>query len=159
MLVVAIDDEDIIGLEVAVNDALAVRGSDRAQDLAHDVDRAPRLHRAGAGEDRRERLAIEQLHHGEWPAIRCDADVADIDDVRIADPARSEGFALEPDDRFFVVRVLVEHHLDGDALAELLVLGLVDHTHAAAPDLPEDRVAVFEREADQRLRFCSLHPL
>ena len=48
-----------------------------------------------------------------------------------------------------VVRVLVEHHLDRDALAELDVLGLVDDAHAAAPDLAHDRVALFERDTDQ----------
>src|SRR5665647_2395376 len=40
------DQEDVLGLEVAVDDALRVRGRERAADLARDPERARDVHRA-----------------------------------------------------------------------------------------------------------------
>jgi hypothetical protein len=98
-----------------------------------------------------QRRAGQELHHDERATVRRRADIDDVDDVRVADPARCVGLALEPRDRLGVIAVLFEHQLDGDALAELDVLGLVHHAHAAAPDLMQHAVLVREDVPDQRV--------
>ena len=44
---VAIGQEHVLGLEIAVDDALVVRGAERARDLRGDPDRAQRRERCG----------------------------------------------------------------------------------------------------------------
>ena len=73
-------DEDVVGLEVAVNDALAVRALERLEHRDHDLDGArvrqlwPPLMLLG------QRLAVEELeHHVRRAGVL--ADLVDHDDV------------------------------------------------------------------------------
>ena len=93
-LAVALDEHDVVGLEVAVDDAGGVRVLEAAQDLADDLERARRRHRPGR--DRRgQRLAREELHDQEQRALRRAAEVGDGDDVRVGEAAGRLGLALE----------------------------------------------------------------
>ena len=87
-------DEDVAGLQVAMDDAAIVRGGKGPGDLHAVLERLADRHRT-ARDDRRERLAVEQLGDGvRGRAVL--ADVVDRDDVRVGE--RGEGFhlALEP---------------------------------------------------------------
>ena len=71
--------EQVLGLEVPVDDALVVGGGEAEQDLDAVVDGLP--HRQGAGgEPIAERLALEQLRHDVGCTVRL-SDVVDDDDV------------------------------------------------------------------------------
>ena len=62
-------DLDVGGLQVAVDDALLVRGLERLGDLPRDRQRLGERHRA-ARDVRREVLALDELHHERANAVR-----------------------------------------------------------------------------------------
>jgi len=74
-------DEDVLGLDVAMDHALFVRGRERAHDLRADVDRPPRRQRSGV-EALAQCLALEQLHHGVRQAVGA-AEVVNREDAGI----------------------------------------------------------------------------
>src|ERR1022692_4061143 len=59
-------DDDIAGLQVAVNDALAVRLSKSGADLARDLPRFPLRHWPIAIDSFRKRLPVDELHRQEF---------------------------------------------------------------------------------------------
>ena len=77
----AIDEEDVLRLEIAVDDAAGVRGAQRRRDLHADHGRAPDLERAArelVGDSR----ALEVLEDEEGTTVH-DAHVERLDDVRV----------------------------------------------------------------------------
>ena len=67
------------------------------------------------------------------------AEVGDVDDVRVADARRRARLAPEALDQVLLPSSTRVQDLDRDALADLDVLGGVDHAHAALADLAQDR--------------------
>ena len=145
VLVLALQEEQVLRLDVAVDDALRVRGGERRRGLRGDPQDALlgqlRLAREALGE----RLALEELHHDERAAVVGVAEVGDVDDVLVADRRRELRLLLEARDDRFALRVLLEQHLDRDALADQRVRRLVDRAHAALADLARDEVAARQR--------------
>jgi hypothetical protein len=145
----ALVDDDVRGLDVAVDDAVAVRLAERLGRLARDLDGA-RNREPRPGQNVAERLPRDQLHHDEGLAFRGLAEVVDGGDVRVAE--LGDGACLSQEAGAVVVLVLPRvRNLDGDAAAEQGVLGHVDHTHASLADLAEDAV-VRNGLADHRSR-------
>jgi len=68
--VAEIVDEDVLGLQVAVDDLLRVRMVDGARDLHRDLQRLGRR-RPALADDLAQRLAVHELHH-EVVVISCD---------------------------------------------------------------------------------------
>ncbi len=68
------------------------------------------------------------------------ADAEDWHDVGMVQPGRSPRLALEPQDLLGIGEGRIGEDLERDAPAKRLLLGLVDHAHAAAADLAEDAV-------------------
>jgi hypothetical protein len=91
------------------------------------------------GDDQVEALAVDQLH-GVVEVLAVLADVEDRHDVRVVHPRRCLGLALEADLCRVVARTGRGQHLESDAPAEGLLLGLVDDAHAAPADLAQDAV-------------------
>jgi hypothetical protein len=149
VLVLAAQQEHVLRLHVAVDDALGVRGAQRRRDLLRDQQDALLGQRALAQQALGERLALEELHHHERPAVAGGAEVGDVDDVLVADRGGEPRLLLEPRDDLILARVLVEQDLDRDALADQRVGGLVDRAHAALADLARDVVAAEQGLADQ----------
>ena len=134
-----VGDEDVLGLQVAVHDALLVRRREAVRDLERVVDRLARRELA-AGEDRAERLALEQLLDDVRRAVRVRPDVVDRRDVGMVQDARGLGLLLEPAQP---VRVLGERggkDLDRDLARQPRVLRPVDLSHPSRADLREDLV-------------------
>ena len=82
------DEENILGLEIAMNDAARVRRAERARDLAHDPQRVGDRQSPQPTDALIERLARQQLHHEIGAAVGVVAEVEDLHDPRIRDRRR-----------------------------------------------------------------------
>ena len=137
-------DHDVLGLEVAVDDALFVRGGETLRHLLRDRDHARQRQRVAAAQDLRQRLAFDERHRQVLDAVDL-AEVVNADDVLVGDLAREHQLALEA--LFELLRggrVRLRrrtNHLDRHRDAELVVEGLVDGAHAAGAEQLQDRVA------------------
>jgi hypothetical protein len=148
--VVAVGQEDVAGLEVAVDDLQAVGPADRAADAGEHSDGLVERERA-AGEPLGEVLAVEQLHREVGDAGRgVDVEVEDLHDVGPAHAGGGLGLAHEAGARGVGLDDRGVHELERDGLAEAQVGGPPHAAHAAAlqkfveaPALADD-VAVAE---------------
>src|SRR5262245_20781129 len=86
-----------------------------------------------------QRLAFQQLHHEEPLAVVL-ADVEERADVRMVERRCDARLALEAFDRLRIARQLGRQDFDGGLPAQPGVLGAINDTHAAAPELFDDAV-------------------
>ena len=133
------DEEDVVGLEVAVDEAGAVSGFEPGGDLVEDE--------AGLGGGDRaalhplaKRLALEEVHHEIAAAVGEGSEREDIDDVGVADPVDRPRLLDEALDGRGVVRQLGLEDLDRRALADHRMRRGVDDAHATATELALDDV-------------------
>jgi hypothetical protein len=149
-----LQQHDVVGLEIAMDHADGVRGIERERDLVGDVERAVQLDRAVFFDQILERLALEELHHEVDRPFGQDAEVGDVDDVRMIDRGRGARFAQEAMDRLLVARELRVQHFHRDRLLDVDVLALIDGAHpTAAEDLVEPVVADVMTEPPDILFF------
>src|SRR6185369_7572019 len=99
-----LDDADVGGLEIAVQDALRVRRGEPERDLASDVRGPPWIDRRFARGDLAEAPAEHPLEHQEHAPVRQLTEVVDRDDVRVREPAQDLRLAPETRDALLVVR-------------------------------------------------------
>src|SRR5260370_9146412 len=110
-------DLDVRRFQIAMHDALLVRGLERFGDLSSIIQRG--LHRKRAGEI----FAFHQFHHQEvWP------DIVELADVGVVEGSDHPRFALE------TLAELRRADLDGDLALQARVAGLIPLTHAAPAD-------------------------
>ncbi len=123
---------DVAGLQVAVDDPLAVRLVERVGDLRavaqHLLGRQRALRQA-----RRERLAFEKLHD-QVVDLALASDVVKSADVRVGQRRDRLRLALEALAQLRVVRERRGQDLDRDGAAEARVPRLVDLSHPARAD-------------------------
>ena len=150
-LAVARDQEDVLGLEIAVNDAAPVRGPERATDLDRDAHHPRRVELSLVGQDVREVHALEVLHDEVRASVLGRAEVGHVDDVGVPDARGGAGLASKPLHELLVSGVLTPEDLHRDALSDLDVLGPVHGAHAAGADAVADPVAVLDDPADEGL--------
>ncbi len=140
-------DEDVIGLEVAVEQASLVRrrqtssgGEETGDDGVGGTRRLAQPFAQGA--------PFDQLH-GDEGARAVLADVVDVDHVAVHQPRHGPGFAPQPilPLRLPGPRRALVDELDGDAAVELRIPGRVDHPHRARPEHLADQIAADERSA------------
>ena len=135
-------DEHVLRLDVAVQDPGAVRGLQRARQLAAGVEHLGDGHRAVALDPVGERAAGAELHRQPRPVARGRAGVVDGDDVRVrADPAGGHALGAEPAQDALVEAVEGED-LQRHGAVEPLVVGAVHDREAAAGELLDVGVAV-----------------
>ena len=103
------------------------------------------------GQDAVQGLPLDQLHRVVADAVLF-AVVEDADDVRMVQPGRQAGLAVEPPQVFRVVPQSWEHDLQRHAPLERLVLGLIHHAHPSAADPAKDAIVA------QPLGRTGLHP-
>jgi hypothetical protein len=125
-------EHHVAGLEVAVHDALLVRGGEGLRDLRpelhHLVERQRALLQAI-----REDLALEQLHHQEV-RVGLVADVEERADVGVVEGGDRLGLALEALAALLVLGEGGGEDLDSDAAVEAGVLPPPDLAHSAGAD-------------------------
>ena len=113
-------DHHVVGLEVAMDDAGAMRLGQRRRHLDADVDRRRGVERSASGEVA-QRSAVHELIGDEVRARRV-ADVVNRDDVRVIQRRRRPGFADEAGQAVLVVGRCGGQNLQRDAAAETDVL-------------------------------------
>ncbi len=129
----AVLDHQVLGLEIAVDHALLVRGLDRARRVADEWDASPPRSAKGR--------PVDELHRDERAAFMS-ARFVDSRDVRMIQPARDLRLALEAGDFVVVARRRREggalQEFQRDPAEELDVVGLPDLAHAPGAQLPRE---------------------
>ena len=141
-------DDDVVRLDVAVDDAVAMCISQCGEDLPGVRDRDGNGAEAARADQFLERSALDVLHDDEVGALGLAA-IEDRDDVRMRQTGGVGRLATEALDELLVVRVAPVQHLHRNAAAELLILGEVHVGHAPAAELPCDAVAPREEGAGE----------
>ena len=137
-------DHHVRGLDVAVHDAVRVRGLQRRRDLLGELDGLHRRGRAAGREERRERAPLDVLHH-DVLRVAVGAGVEDAHDVRVVQARRGLRLTAEPRDESGVAVERVEEDLDRDGAVERRVEAPEDLGHPALADPGLDGVALADR--------------
>ena len=131
-------NEDVRGLDVAVNDSFGVGGIQRVGNL--DAERKNLINLQGMARDAvLQRHAIEEFHGDERVAVVL-SDFVDSADVGVIKRRGGARLATEALQGLRVLGHLVRQELESDEAAELGVFGLVNDAHAASAELFEDAV-------------------
>jgi hypothetical protein len=141
-------DQHVAWLHVAVDHAGRVRRGERGRGLPEDAQGQRHVEARPAGQERRQRLPLDELHHqvGEpLPLVVDLAVVEDRGDVRVVQERGVLGLGAEPGDERGVTGELAAQHLHGDRAVQEHVLGPPHPAHAAAGEHLEQLVPVGEQ--------------
>ena len=136
-------EEEILGLQVAVHDALVVGGGQPACDLGRDVERLSRGQRPAA-DAVAQGLALEQLRH-QIDDLLVRADVVDGEHIGVVERARRPRFLLEAAEPVRASRERLWKDLERDVAAEARVVSPEHLAHAARAEQPEHLVGADAR--------------
>ncbi|PCC67600.1 hypothetical protein NAEX_00607 [Nannocystis exedens] len=150
-VVVAGEAEAVGRLDVAVDDAVLVRGREGAGDLLADVDDPLPGERPLARDGGGEVLAFEPLHDEEGGAAVGLAEVGDLDDVGVGDDGGGAGLLNEALGDAGVVAEARLDDLHGDGSIEQEMGAGVDGPHAAGAEAAIDAVTAGEDAPEQRV--------
>ena len=146
----ALEQEDVVGFDVAVDDVELVRAGERGRHLHRDVHRARLGHRAPR-DHVGEADAVEELHHQvDVPVVGLPV-VGDVDDVLVIDPVGGLGLTQEAPAVGLLERELLAEELDRHVAPDHLVACAIDRAHAARADALDDHVATADGSADERV--------
>jgi len=133
-------DEDVRGLDVAVDDARLVRVREAREHLDDDGHLALERERRRLAHRLLEILTLQQLHRDEGRAVRVVAEVEDGHHVRVRHLRDGLRLALEALLQLGVVGDLRDHDLEGHVAVEHGVAGQVDLAHGALAEGADDVV-------------------
>jgi hypothetical protein len=149
-------EEDVCGLDVAVDDARAVGGLEGGEDLRREVRDAPGLQRPALLDLGLERVPLEQLERDEERPPIVEPRVDDPDDVGVRDASDDVDLALET----LLPARHVEHRsgddLERDPAAGGAVVGLEHRAEAALTEQARDLVTPGDDAAERRRRRVGL---
>ena len=138
-------DEDVGGLQVAVEDAARMGRLDGLGHLRQDRRPLARVHRP-ACQTAGQRRPLDILHRVEGVAVEV-ADLEDRDDPRMVEPGGGLRLAAEAGQIGLRGELAAKEHLHRDGAPQAPLPGPVDDPHAAAADLLEE-VVVAERRRE-----------
>jgi hypothetical protein len=148
LAVVALGDEDVLGLEVPVDDAAFVRLGQSARYLGERAGHEVRLEAPHLDHALVQAFALEQLQHQEGPPVIEPPSVVHVADIRTLDGRRSPRLAQEALHHHRGMRQLGIENLDRDLFSDVDVHGLVDRSHPSAPDLARYTILPVEGRSD-----------
>jgi hypothetical protein len=134
------DQQHVLRLEVAMDDAAPMRRRQRGGYLVDDGHGAPDVHRAVARELGREVVPLEELHGEERLPLGRLVEVDHVHDVRVAQRRRDLRLAPKPPPQRRVQRPLPREHLDREAAGQPRVPRLVHLPHPARAHAADDLV-------------------
>ena len=134
----AIGQEDIAGLDVAMDDAVAVGRLEGVGHLNRDVDELRYLD-AAVVDVVAQRGAAHQLHHDERAAFVL-ADIEDRADVGMVQGGCGARLGAQPLQRLLVVHEVLRHDLDGHLTAQPAIFSSIDDAHPAGAQLRDNSV-------------------
>jgi hypothetical protein len=143
----AVRDEDVRGLDVPVDDPLAVGGLQRIRHLRSQLQQPLHLQRLAA-DPVLQGLAFHQLHHEEGVPLVL-SDLVDHADVGMVEGRSGPCLTLETLEGVSAAGELLGQELHRHVAVEAHVLGFVYHTHPAPAEPPENSV-MGQRLADHR---------
>jgi hypothetical protein len=138
-----VNQEQVFGLQVPVNDPLLVRRREATRDLCGEVDRFAHGHRA-TREPRPQRLPLEQLRHDEGRSL-VRPEIVHRHDVRVVQGARRLSFLLEAAQAIAIGRIRGGQDLDRDLAPQAIVPRPVDLPHSAGAERRQDFVGTEAR--------------
>ena len=144
-------EDDVLGLEVAVDDPEVVRFAERGQRLPQNVHNATERERPLFVGDARQVPAAQELHDEVELAVLRLAEVDDGDGVRVVQAAGGARLGDEAGRGVLFTDEVGVDDLHGDRTPEVRLLGAVDAPHPPDPDELEDDVAAREGPSDERI--------
>ena len=132
-------DHNVLGFEVAVDDAQPVSFSQSFTDLLGDVNRSSCGQLSGSADEAFQILPGD-VFHGDVVSSLLFSEVEHAADVAVGDHPGGLQLVAEAFDRFFIRSDLGLDELEGDFLLDLLILDPVDLTHSALSQLLDDLV-------------------
>ena len=137
-------EEDVVGLDVAVDDGHAMGGAEGVGRLRHDPAGLVDGQAPAPADPPGDRLAVD-VAHDEVHQSEAFADGVDRDDVGVGQPGGGLRLAGEALPDVLLEGELGRQDLDGDPALEPLVAGAVHHAHAATADLALDGIGAAQR--------------
>lgn len=129
-------EEQVGGLQVAVQDSMLVRAMDGPGDLGQQAGRG-----LGIGQEARPVLvqiaAGTQLHAVEMASVLF-AHLVDGDDMGVVEAGDGFGFFAETGYVQFAGPFAVENHLEGDGASRTALVSLINHAHATPAEFAQD---------------------
>ena len=150
-------EEDVLGLEIAVDDALLVRAIERAAHLVDDPDRLLESEAVGVVQALVERLADQHLHDDVGAAVLRHPVVEDLDGVLRLDGRGGPRLVVESCPRVLAVGVLGLDELDGHARPERRVATLPDRAHAPTPYELDQLILARDEAGRRKIGRCGCH--
>jgi hypothetical protein len=136
--VVGIGEENVIGLEVAMNDAQLVRGVQAPRRLLENFRNLGHRKRATAREGLAEGFAFQKFHGDVGRAVIGLAGFVNGDDVYVMNTPRGSRFILKTLEEVGVIQQLAAQDLERHrTVAHRDLLGEEDRTHAARSELAD----------------------
>jgi hypothetical protein len=133
-------DQDVAGLDVAMDDARRMRRSQGQGDVTRDAGGHGDLELAALGKQALQRLAVDPLHDDEGHAVG-DVEVAHAHDVGVVERGRGPGILEKPVGDVPVAAHLRAQHLQRHRRLELRVAGGKDASHGPLAELVLEQVA------------------
>ena len=131
-------DSDVGRLQVAVNDALVMRGFERVGNLFRNRQRVGKRHRT-ARDERRQVVTRDQLHDERKRGARV-LEPIDSGDVRMIERGQDLRFAPKSGEPLRIGREEGGKDFERDLAIEFGIPGAIDLAHTAGPDSRQDFV-------------------
>jgi hypothetical protein len=144
--IIVAHQKQVIGLEIAMDDARRVGACQAPRGLSDDEERLLRGEAAHAQQPLREVLSLQELHREVGNALPHSV-VHDLHDVGAAQLCGSHGLAREAGPNLAVVRGLLENELHRACNLQLDVVRQPDRAHPTPPQLASQPKAIRDEQA------------